>query len=104
MVPDTNVNYYYREGIIENEKYHDSLIPKHFEYKDYQTDMIYSYEDDLWYGTVKTIKDPEKFKDLISFHSLTRDNREKEFQDAVEDYLQFLSEIPKIDKLRAAYS
>ena len=97
MVPDTNVNYYYREGIIENEKYHDSLIPKHFEYKDYQTDMIYSYEDDLWYGTVKTIKDPEKFKDLISFHSLTRDNREKEFQDAVEDYLQFLSEIPKID-------
>lgn len=93
LVPNTNVNKYYRESLEENYKYHDSLIPYHIEYKGYMADVFYSYDDELWYGKVLPIENKEKFKDLISFHSFSRDDIKNQFEEAVDDYLDFKEEI-----------
>lgn len=88
-VPETSVNEYYQKGIAENQKYHDSLIPKRYEYKGYKTDVVYSYEDEVWYGTITPIENSEEFKDLINFHSEEHESIQKEFEEAVDDYLEF---------------
>lgn len=94
QVPNTNVNTYYRESCDINEKYVGSLIPRRYTYKDYETKVLYSYEDNIWYGSIKAINNPD-FKDLVTFHSDTYNNIEKEFKSAVDDYLDFKEEIRK---------
>lgn len=92
-VPDTSVNEYYYNGIKENQKYHDSLISKKYQYKNYETEVKYSYEDEVWYGQIFPIENHEEFKDSVSFHSETFEAIQKEFEEAVDDYLIFRANL-----------
>lgn len=58
-------------------------------YKNYQTIMKWDEEDKIYYGKIEGIHD------LVSFHSKTKEDFEKEFHNAVEDYFAFCKEIGK---------
>ena len=58
-------------------------------YKGYYARPQYSAEDQVFYGTILGIDD------LVDFQSDNSKNLEKEFQSAVDDYLDFCAEIGK---------
>lgn len=59
------------------------------EYKGYHTEMHFDEEDNIYYGIIENISD------LISFHSDTKEDFEKEFHISVDDYLEFCKELGK---------
>lgn len=58
-------------------------------YKGYSTRLKYSRDDGVYYGELIGIKD------MVSFHSESRDGFEDQFHNAVDDYLDFCKEIGK---------
>lgn len=59
------------------------------EYKGYYTEIEYSVEDNVLYGKIEAIND------LVMFDSESASEIEKEFHDAVDDYLAFCKEVGK---------
>lgn len=57
------------------------------EYKGYCTKIEYSVDDKVLYGKIEGIKD------LVSFESSSTDEIEKEFQLAVDDYLNYCADL-----------
>lgn len=57
------------------------------EYKGYYTKIEYSVEDQVLYGKIEGIKD------LVNFECENLTDVEKEFQDAVDDYLAFCEDL-----------
>lgn len=62
---------------------------KIMEYKGYKAFYSYDPRDNIFFGTVIDIKDK------VTFQCAKEDQIEKEFHDAVDDYIQFCSEIGK---------
>ena len=60
------------------------------EYKGYFSKIQYSSDDNVLYGKIEGIVD------LITFESANCNEIEKEFQNAVDDYLEFCKEIGKV--------
>lgn len=59
------------------------------QYKGYSSRIEYSVEDQILYGKIDGIAD------LVSFEADSIETIEKEFQDAVDDYLDFCQSIGK---------
>lgn len=59
------------------------------EYKGYHTNVQYSVEDQVLYGKIEGIVD------LVTFESETASDIEREFHNAVDDYLAFCEEVGK---------
>lgn len=59
------------------------------EYKGYKTKIVYSQEDDIYYGEVININDS------VSFHSENISTIEDEFHKAVDDYIELCKLIRK---------
>jgi hypothetical protein len=57
------------------------------DYKGYITFIHYSVQDEVLYGKI------ENTTDLISFESQSVENIKQEFQNAVDDYLDFCKEL-----------
>ena len=57
------------------------------EYKGYYTKIEYSVEDQVLYGKIEGIKD------LVNFECENLADVEKEFHDAVDDYLAFCEDL-----------
>ncbi len=57
------------------------------EYRGYYTKVEYSAEDHVLYGKIEGIRD------LVNFESENAENVEKEFHEAVDDYLAFCSDL-----------
>ena len=89
-----NANFYYQECIILNEKYFRAFFPKNYEYQDYECEVRYSVEDDVFYGKITKYKG-EYVSDLISFHNELYSNMRKEFESAVKDYIEFKKLVGK---------
>lgn len=89
-----NANNYYRGNMEANEKYVRSLVPEIISYKDYEAEIRYSYEDDVFYGKIIKYKGKD-VTDLVSFHDKLSDNIRKQFEDAVEDYIEIKKQIGK---------
>ncbi len=64
-------------------------MPNILRYKGYSARPEYSVEDRTFYGTILGIDD------LVDFMSDNEGKLEKEFQSAVDDYLEFCKEIGK---------
>lgn len=62
---------------------------KILEYKGYKTRIIYSQEDDVYYGEIININDS------VSFHSENIPTIEDEFHKAVDDYIEMCKSISK---------
>lgn len=62
-------------------------------YKGYTAEPVYSEEDKLFTGHLIGIQD------LVNFHSETLETVETEFQNAVNDYLEFCKEIEKVPEI-----
>lgn len=60
-----------------------------YHYKGYEGTIAYSLEDRCFYGKIAFIRD------LILYESDTIENLEKEFRDAVDDYLETCKEEGK---------
>lgn len=58
-------------------------------YKNYSAKVLYSAEDNLLYGKIEGIND------LVTFESEDASQVEREFQMAVDDYLDFCKEVGK---------
>ena len=58
-------------------------------YKGYRARPEYSPDDEIYYGTLIGIRD------LVDFQADNAENIEKEFHNAVDDYLDFCKEIGK---------
>lgn len=58
-------------------------------YRGYTATVEYDEDDKLWHGTLDGIKD------LVNFHAFEIENIEKEFRNAVDDYLDFCKEVGK---------
>ena len=59
------------------------------EYKGYHADIVYDEENDYYSGLLYGIHD------LVTFCGETQEEAEKDFYDAVEEYLEFCKEIDK---------
>lgn len=59
------------------------------EYKGYRTKIEFDREDNIFYGEIEGIHD------FVNFHANDYSKIEKEFHDAVDDYLEFCREIEK---------
>ncbi len=59
------------------------------QYKGYYSNVNYSFEDGVLYGKIEGIDD------LITFESESASEIEKEFQSAVDDYLEYCKEVGK---------
>ena len=59
------------------------------EYKGYYGKVEYSVEDQILFGKIEGIVD------LVTFESKNADEIEKEFRDAVDDYLDFCHQVGK---------
>lgn len=57
------------------------------EYKNYIGSVEFSSEDNCYYGKLLGIKD------LVTYEAPTKIELQKEFQDAVDDYLDFCNEV-----------
>lgn len=57
------------------------------EYKGYKTEIRFSKEDNVFFGKIEGIKD------LVSFDADKAEDIEKEFHDAVDDYLLYCEDI-----------
>lgn len=62
---------------------------KVYTYKGFKTTMLYSEEDNLYYGKLENITD------LVSFDSEKPEGFYDSFVDAVEDYLEFCKQVDK---------
>lgn len=60
-----------------------------FEYKGYWTKIRYSIPDGKWMGKIEGISD------FVNFYGKDSDDIEKEFREAVEDYLEFCERVGK---------
>ena len=65
-------------------------MDKLLKYKGYYTVIHYSAEDKVLYGKIEDIDD------LVSFESESAEEIEKEFHDAVDDYLDFCGRMNKL--------
>lgn len=71
------------------------------EYKGYHTNIEIDFENHSLYGKIEGISD------LVNFESETIAGIEKEFHDAVDDYLDFcdaVGKIPESEKYVAEYA
>lgn len=59
------------------------------EYKGYSTKIEFDQEDNIFYGKL------EEIRDFVNFHADDYSKIEKEFHDAVDDYLELCIEIEK---------
>lgn len=59
------------------------------EYKGYYGKVEYSVEEQILFGKIEGIVD------LVTFESKNADEIEKEFRDAVDDYLDFCHQVGK---------
>ena len=59
------------------------------EYKGYYGKVEYSVEEQILFGKIEGIID------LVTFESKNADEIEKEFRDAVDDYLDFCNQVGK---------
>ncbi len=59
------------------------------EYKGYYAKVEYSSEDKVLFGKIEGIND------LVNFESESTEGIEREFQDAVDDYLEFCKDVGK---------
>lgn len=66
---------------------------KILEYKGCKTRIIYSQEDDVYYGEIININDS------VSFHSENISTIEDEFHKAVDDYIEMCKLIRKEPKI-----
>ena len=55
-------------------------------YKGYTTQIKYVVEDDVFYGKIDNVKD------LVTFEATYKEDIEKEFHSAVDDYIEFRKE------------
>ncbi|MDH4128757.1 MAG: antitoxin HicB [Spirochaetota bacterium] len=62
---------------------------KELKYKNYIGTVNYSKEDACYFGIIK------KIKDSVSYEGYTKEELEKDFQNAVEDYIAFRKEHPE---------
>lgn len=62
-----------------------------FEYKGYKGYALYDDEEDIYYGRIINIRD------MVDFHTKNRDELEKEFYSAVDDYIAFKKERGRYD-------
>ena len=62
---------------------------KVYEYKGFKTTMLFSEEDNLYYGKIENITD------LVGFDSEKPEGFYDSFVDAVEDYLEFCKQVDK---------
>lgn len=58
-------------------------------YRGYTATIEYDDDDKLWHGKL------DKIHDMINFHSFKAEEIEREFHNAVNDYLDFCKEIGK---------
>lgn len=58
-------------------------------YRGYTATVEYDEDDKLWHGKL------DKIHDMINFHSFKVEEIEREFHNAVDDYLDFCKEIGK---------
>lgn len=58
-------------------------------YKGFKAKVNYSKEDDIYYGTVLDIKD------CVCFEIPILEKAEIDFQNAIDDYLQFCKDLKK---------
>lgn len=70
------------------EHYKDTKALK-LSYRGYTATIEYDDNDKLWHGKF------DKIHDMINFHSFKADEIEREFHNAVNDYLDFCKEIGK---------
>lgn len=70
------------------EPYEDTKALK-LSYRGYTATIEYDDDDKLWHGKL------DKIHDMINFHSLKAEEIEREFHNAVNDYLDFCKEIGK---------
>lgn len=70
------------------EPYKDTLVLK-LSYRGYTATIEYDDDDKLWHGKL------DKIHDMINFHSFKAEEIEREFHNAVDDYLDFCKEIGK---------
>lgn len=66
---------------------------KILEYKGYKTRIIYSQEDNVYYGEIINIDD------FVNFHSENISTIEDEFHKAVDDYIEMCKLIRKEPKI-----
>lgn len=70
------------------EPYEDTKALK-LSYRGYTATIEYDDDDKLWHGKL------DKIHDMINFHSFKAEEIEREFHNAVNDYLDFCKEIGK---------
>lgn len=70
------------------ETYEDTKALK-LSYRGYTATIEYDDDDKLWHGKL------DKIHDMINFHSFKAEEIEREFHNAVNDYLDFCKEIGK---------
>lgn len=61
-----------------------------YQYKGYWTKIRYSIPDGKWTGRIEGISD------FVNFYGDMPDGVEKEFHNAVDDYLKFCDEVGKV--------
>lgn len=66
-------------------------IVKNLEYRGYKSEIYYSDSDKVYYGRLVGIKD------IVGFHALNIHDIEKEFRNAVDDYVKFKKECGRDD-------
>lgn len=66
------------------------------EYKGYHAEIIFDEEDNSYCGKLYGISD------LVMFEGETKEEVEKDFHDAVDDYLEYCDEIEKEPKREVA--
>ena len=62
-------------------------MANYFEYKGYHTRIEFDYDDQVLFGKIEGIKD------LVSFEADNATEIEKSFHEAVDDYLEFCTEL-----------
>lgn len=60
-----------------------------YTYKEFETNMEYSEEDNVFFGKIENVLD------LVCFHGNTVEEFIKSFHEAVEDYIDFCKELKK---------
>ena len=63
--------------------------PVRLSYRGYTATIEYDDDDKLWHGKL------DKIHDMINFHSFKAEEIEREFHNAVNDYLDFCKELGK---------
>lgn len=65
------------------------VVGKFVEYKGYIGSIEYSLQDNIFYGSLRNIKD------FVNYHADNIIDLEKQYHNAVDDYIEFKKEIGK---------